>query len=102
MRMQRGYLKVIAASLIWGTIGAFARWSGLNPLELSFFRLLLAGIALSLLLPPGRRRSALAGKGYLLLFLAGVLFAADSLFFFGLCSSPRLPTRCCRTIYNRS
>lgn len=82
MRLQRGYLKVVAAALIWGTIGAFARWSGLNPLELSFFRLLIAGFVLSLLLPPSRRRSALAGKGYLLLFLAGVLFAADSLFFF--------------------
>lgn len=44
--MNDSYVKVILASIIWGTIGIFARWSGADPLLLSFSRSFLTVPAL--------------------------------------------------------
>ncbi|MGB4290252.1 MAG: EamA family transporter [Dethiobacteria bacterium] len=48
---------MLLAAVIWGTMGAFARWSALSPLELSFFRLVSATLALFFLLPREQRFS---------------------------------------------
>lgn len=82
MRVKTGYLKVFCAALIWGTIGAFVRWSGLPPLELSFFRFLVGGLALFALLPRGQRLIIFHTRHFPLIILSGVLFAADCLLFF--------------------
>lgn len=82
MRIQTGYLKVLAAAFIWGTLGAFARWSGLTPFELSFFRLLITAFALFTVLPREQRILIFHTKAYPLIFLSGILFAVDCLLFF--------------------
>jgi drug/metabolite transporter (DMT)-like permease len=82
MKIQSGYLKIVLAAFIWGTIGVFARWSGLSPLGLSFFRLLFATVTLSLILPRDQRLMIGYTKEYLLIFFSGILFALDSVFFF--------------------
>ncbi|PKM83169.1 MAG: hypothetical protein CVU88_02940 [Firmicutes bacterium HGW-Firmicutes-13] len=82
MKNKSGYFKVLSASFIWGTIGAFARWSEFTPVELSFFRLLTAGLTLSLILPREQRLLIFYTKHYLLIFFSGILFALDTLLFF--------------------
>ncbi|WP_461369644.1 DMT family transporter [Candidatus Darwinibacter acetoxidans] len=63
-------------------MGAFARWSALSPLELSFFRLVSATLALFFLLPREQRFSYFYTKEYLLISIAGLLFALDTIFYF--------------------
>ncbi|MDW7674433.1 MAG: DMT family transporter [Bacillota bacterium] len=82
MGIKSGYLKIFFAAVIWGTIGVITRWSSLAPLELSFYRVLIAGIALFLILPRGQRLIILHTKHFLLIVLAGILFALDNLLFF--------------------
>lgn len=82
MQVKPGYLKILLASFIWGTMGAFARWSGMSPLELSFFRLVVAGLSLSLILPRRQPLNINSANDCLLLCLCGVLFAVDCLLFF--------------------
>lgn len=82
MRIKAGYSKVLLAAFIWGTMGAFARWSGLSPLELSFFRLTTATVALFFFLPRGQRFSFFYSKSYLLIVFAGILFALDTILYF--------------------
>lgn len=82
MKIKTGYLKVLAAAIIWGTIGAFARWSALTPLELSFFRLVTATCALFFLLPRKQRFSFFYTREYLPLCFAGILFALDTILYF--------------------
>ncbi len=82
MKNKTGYLKVLAAALIWGTLGAFVRWSGLTPLELSFLRLAVATFVLFFFLPRGERFSYFYSKSYLPICLAGLLFALDTILYF--------------------
>lgn len=82
MPIKTGYFQILTAALIWGTIGVFARWSGLTPLELSFFRLIVAGLAMYALLPREERLLIFSTREWLPVFLCGVLFAVDCLLFF--------------------
>ena len=82
MKIKTGYLKVFLAAVIWGTMGAFARWSALSPLDLSFFRLVSATLALFFLLPREQRFSYFYSQEYLLLIISGILFALDTIFYF--------------------
>lgn len=82
MRIRSGYFKVFLAACIWGTIGVFTRWSGLSPLDLAFYRVLIAGVALYSVLPRGQRLIILHTKHCLLIVLAGILFSLDNLLFF--------------------
>lgn len=82
MKYMGGYAKILTASLIWGTLGAFARWSGLSPFDLSFFRLLVAAFALFAVLPREQRMLIFYTKQYPLVFLSGLLFALDCLLYF--------------------
>lgn len=82
MQINQGYLQVLIASFLWGTIGAFSRWSGLAPLELSFFRLLFAVLTLSFFLPRKKEFVFFYLKDCLLIGFCGLLFAADCLLFF--------------------
>jgi len=45
--MTNGYAKITIAMILWGTIGLFVVWSGLDSMTISFFRCLL-GIAILL------------------------------------------------------
>ena len=82
VEMKSGYFKMIMVGFIWGTIGAFARWSGLPPLELTFLRFLLAAIALFFLAPRYERLLAFSKRDCILILFAGLLFVADSILFF--------------------
>lgn len=82
MNNNTGYVKVSLAVIFWGTIGAFTRWSGLPPLELAFYRVLIACIALFFVLPRRERLLILHTKHSLLIILAGILFALDILLYF--------------------
>lgn len=82
MGIKLGYLEIFTAAFIWGTIGAFTRWSGLTPLELAFYRVLIAAIALFLMLPRRERLLLLHTRHGPLIVLAGVLFTLDILLFF--------------------
>lgn len=82
MTNRIGYFKVSLAVFFWGTIGVFTRWSGLPPLELAFYRVLIAGLALFLILPRGDRLLILHTRHSLLIILAGILFTLDILLYF--------------------
>ncbi len=82
MPIKHGYLQVLLAAFIWGTIGAFARWSGLTPLELSFLRLLFAVLTLSFVLPRKKDFVIFYLRDCLLIAFCGILFAVDCLLFF--------------------
>lgn len=82
MGISSGYFKVLFAAFIWGTIGVFIRWSGLPPLELAFYRVLIAGMFLFLVLPRGQRLLIFHSKHCLLIVLAGILFTLDNFLFF--------------------
>lgn len=82
MQIKSGYLQVLLASIIWGTVGVFARWSCLTPLELSFLRLLFALITLFFCLPKRQYFTVFYLKDFLVIGVAGILFAVDCLFFF--------------------
>ncbi len=97
-------LYILAANLIWGSVGVFARWSGATPTVIVFFRLLIGFIALSLIGPwlnrpvprgrtpgevvvrtaygtPAPRRPA-HGRPAWMLIAAGLILALDWVFFF--------------------
>ncbi|NLN07381.1 MAG: DMT family transporter [Firmicutes bacterium] len=82
MQLQKGYFYLYLAALIWGSLGVFARLSGMPPVELAFYRLFLAGLFLSCFLPRGKRLATGGLRSYLLNCGAGVLFAVDCLCFF--------------------
>jgi len=82
MKVKSGHYKILLSAFIWGTMGAFARWSGLNPLELSFFRLLIASLTLYAFLPRDQRLLIFSTQEYFALCLAGILFAGDCVLFF--------------------
>ncbi len=81
--MNDGYIKIMAASIIWGTLGIFARWSCSDPLNLAFFRCFVAALFLFWLLyrRPGRLPVP-GGKTLLLVCGSGLFNAAGNLCFF--------------------
>ncbi|NLZ93955.1 MAG: DMT family transporter [Firmicutes bacterium] len=82
MQIKSGYQQIYLAAIIWGTLGVFARFSGMPPVELSFYRLLIASVILSLLLPREQRLAIGSLREYAIIFFAGFLFAVDCLFYF--------------------
>lgn len=79
--MTDGYVKVISASIIWGTIGIFARWSGADPLFLSFSRCFIAVLAM-LYIYRQEKIPLLKGGELLLVSLSGLFRAAGLYFYF--------------------
>ncbi len=81
--MNDGYIKIMVASITWGTLGIFARWSCSDPLSLAFFRCFVAALFLFWLLyrRPGRM-AVPGGKTLLLVCGSGLFNAAGNLFFF--------------------
>jgi drug/metabolite transporter (DMT)-like permease len=81
--MNDGYVKVIMASIIWGTIGIFARWSGADPLLLSFSRSFLTVPALLLFLYCKREALPwLRARDFFPVIISGVFRAAGLYFYF--------------------
>lgn len=81
--MGDGYVKVIAASITWGTIGVFARWSGGDPVTLSFFRsLVAAAVFLFIFCCRDTPFPIIKGKSLLLACVSGVCKAAGMLLYF--------------------
>ena len=85
--MVQGYLAVLSAMLIWGSVGVFARFAGTDPLITVTFRVLFAGAALGLVGLFARSTSTVqeAGSPWRrrgLMALSGVALAANWLFFF--------------------
>lgn len=81
--MSDGYIKIMAASLTWGTLGIFARWSCSEPLTIAFFRCFIAALFLFYLLSRRGGRIAVPGGRTLLLVCGSGLFnAAGNLCFF--------------------
>jgi drug/metabolite transporter (DMT)-like permease len=81
--MNDGYVKVISASIIWGTIGVFARWSAADPLFLSFSRSFIAVLAILYFLFHKRESLPVPRGGELLLVgLSGIFRAAGLYFYF--------------------
>ncbi len=46
MGLNKGYLIILTSACIWGTVGVFARWSGLTPIEITFYKNFIAGVCL--------------------------------------------------------
>lgn len=86
--MARGYVFIITAMLIWGSVGVFARFAGAEPLIAVLYRLLFGGatIALALLAGFGRQKAEAASgavrRHLPMLLLSGLALAANWLFFF--------------------
>ncbi len=87
--MLDGYIKLMVSSIIWGTVGVFARWSDLSPLLFSFYRSFAASLVLALIfyyngknvkLPPGKKQKK--GKVLVLLGLSGICKAMGMICFF--------------------
>lgn len=82
--MINGYLMVIIAMLIWGSIGIFVREINLPSEVIVFFRVFIAGI--SMIFINGRKllneRKNITKKEYGLLIVGGVFLALNWLFFF--------------------
>ncbi|KPU63615.1 permease [Thermococcus sp. EP1] len=85
--MLQGRAKIIFSMLIWGSVGVFARYSGLDGLKLAFYRVLLGSILLILI-------HSLKNAGWIkgaflnvrpkigLVFLLGFVLALNWVFFF--------------------
>ncbi len=76
-----GYVKILLSALLWGTAGVFARWSGLSAIDLAFYKTLVACLALLIILP--REELLIKGrfKAYLIICVAGVLYALNAILF---------------------
>lgn len=80
--MIDGYVKVISASIIWGSIGVFARWSGADPLFLSFSRSFIAVLAILLFLFHNHESLPVPRGGELFLVSLSGIFRAAGLYFY--------------------
>ncbi len=89
--MSDGYVKVMVSTMIWGTAGIFARWSGADPLELAFYRCSAAVVAFMFLFAHGGEKiPLLRGKQMLLCILSGLFQAAGMVFYFAAISASTL------------
>lgn len=82
MVLKTGYTKILTAACIWGTVGVFARWSGLNPIELSFYKTFLASICLLSLMPREQLLFTNKSLTFSVIAVTGVLYAFDVFLFF--------------------
>ena len=81
--MVDGYLKVIIPSIIWGSMGVFSRWSGIDPITLSFLRCLVAVFTLLLYFHCRKERFPfLGGKNLVLAILGGLFTGAGMVLYF--------------------
>jgi RarD protein len=89
--LLQGYLAIIIAMLIWGSVGIFARMAGQDPLITVTYRVLFAAVALGLTLLIQRRGAETTPtqvgsphglRRWLLLVFGGVALAINWLFFF--------------------
>lgn len=86
--MGEGYAAVIAAMLIWGSVGIFARLAGQDPLITVTYRVLFGGTALAVVelvrskLQRGKRPTARSRHRWGLLVFSGGVLAANWLFYF--------------------
>lgn len=78
---NHGYLKIILAAVLWGTSGLFARWSGLSAVDLAFYKTLFACLALLVMLPREELMIKKKFKSYIVIFLAGILYALNAFLF---------------------
>jgi len=85
--MLQGRVKIILSMLIWGSVGIFARYSGLDGLRLAFYRVLLGSLVLIFvhslqdIMWAKKAFSAVRHK-LLLLCVLGVILALNWVFFF--------------------
>jgi len=85
--MLQGRVKIIVSMLIWGSVGIFARYSGLDGLRLAFYRVLLGSLVLIFvhslqdIMWAKKAFSAVRYK-LLLLCVLGVILALNWVFFF--------------------
>lgn len=81
-----GYVFVIAAMLIWGSVGLFGRWAGDQPATVIVYYRVLAAFAvlgLYLLMRGGLRRTWQESGGQrLMVVVSGVVLALNWIFFF--------------------
>lgn len=82
-----GYLKIIAAILIWSSLGVFVRKAGLPTLSTVFYPAVIALVLQFLILSAkgqikGSLKNAGSINGLLILFLIPFLFLANTLLFF--------------------
>lgn len=81
MQLSSGYLRVVIAMLIWGSVGIFVRWANQPAPTIVFFRVSTAFIALSIYLL--WRRQPLQAQGHWrAALLSGIVLAFNWLFFF--------------------
>ena len=79
----------MVSSIIWGTLGVFARWSDLSPVLFAFYRSFIAVAALLVIFNYSKKRIKLPSKKrikriklFSLLILSGICKAAGMLCFF--------------------
>ena len=84
-----GYIKLMVSSIIWGTLGVFARWSDLSPILFAFYRSFIAVLVLLVIFNYSRKRIELPSRIHMnrlklfsLLILSGVCKAVGMLCFF--------------------
>ena len=80
----KAYLKIIAAMLIWGTLGIFTRFIGISSGEMVLFRVVIGGFTLLLVYLFSRNHSAGRNirRAAPLLLLSGVVMGFNWLFLF--------------------
>ncbi|OWZ83050.1 DMT family transporter [Natranaerobius trueperi] len=78
---MNGYFKILLAACIWGTLGIFARWSGIPANELVFYKTFVASISLLILLPREKLLIANRLRAFIIIILAGILYAITAILF---------------------
>jgi len=74
-------IELVLSMSLWGTLGAFAIWSGLSALEISFYRCFIGAIFAGILLLKAKQK-LLFNREELIVGLAGVLLTLNWLFLF--------------------
>jgi len=80
----KGYIKIIVAMLIWGTLGLFTRQTGLASGEIVLYRVLIGGLSLAVVYLFSRNHSSgrAIRRAAPLLLLSGVVMGFNWLFLF--------------------
>lgn len=80
--MPAGVLKIVAAALIWGSMGVLIRLAALSPIVTVFWRSVFATIAMAAIVAgTGHTRDLAVSKRRVLLPLTGVLLVLSMVFF---------------------
>ena len=78
---RRGLAEILSSALIWGSIPVFAIWADLPSPVFVFFRVLISGILLALILRKGLKRSFINILNPYV-FISGILLALNWVFLF--------------------